>query len=158
LLDAPIKSGRLGKNKRVNGKITQPIQKYVGSADQVYAMITADRSTHIASYPFGKPAALIKAAEEVGLMESMNLRIDRKELAGLTAVQYLLLIIIGRSEHALSRNVLDGYFGESALQFIWDPAYQLSSQNFLNYMSKLDEETYISHSGPSCKTVNNYSV
>jgi transposase len=74
-------------------------------------------------------------------MESMNLRIDRKEMAGLTAAQYLLLIIIGRSEHALSRNVLDGYFGESALQFIWDPAYQLSSQNFLNYMSRLDEET-----------------
>jgi hypothetical protein len=94
-----IKGGKylyIIKNKRINGKITQPIQKYVGTADQVY---------------------------------------------GLTAAQYLLLIIIGRSEHALSRNVLDGYFGESALQFIWVPAYQFSSQKFLNYMSKLDEET-----------------
>jgi transposase len=64
-----------------------------------------------------------------------------KTMKGLTPAEYLLLIIIGRSEHALSRNVLDEYFKESLLKFFWNPKYKLSSQNFLNYMEKLDEET-----------------
>ncbi len=129
------------KNERINGKVVQTIQKSVGSADKVYQLLTSNKPMHIASYSFGKPAAFIKAAEEVGLIESLNKHITRKNMAGLTAAEYLLLTIIGRSEHALSRNVLDDYFKKSSLQFIWSPKHKLSSQNFLNYMEKLDEET-----------------
>jgi transposase len=64
-----------------------------------------------------------------------------KTMKGLTPAEYLLLIIIGRSEHALSRNVLDEYFEESLLKFCWNPKHKLSSQNFLNYMEKLNDET-----------------
>ena len=129
------------KNERVNGKVVQTIQKYVGSADKVYQLIISNKPTRIASYSFGKPAAFIKAAEETGLIESLNKHVNRKKIDGLTPAQYLLLIIIGRSEHALSRNVLDEYFKRSSLQFVWAPKYKLSSQNFLNYMAKLDEDT-----------------
>jgi len=129
------------KNERINGKVVQTMQKSVGSADKVYQLLTSNKPQHIASYSFGKPAAFIKAAEEVGLIESLNKHIPRKNMTGLTPAEYLLLIIIGRSEHALSRNVLDDYFKKSSLQFIWSPKHKLSSQNFLNYMEKLDEET-----------------
>jgi transposase len=129
------------KNEWKNGKVVQAMQKYIGTPDQVYELIKASKPNHVASYPFGKPAALIKAAEEVGLIESINRHVDRKKVDGLTAAQYLLMIIIGRSEHAFSRNVLDDYFKRSALQFFWDPKHKLSSQNFLNYMAKLDEDT-----------------
>lgn len=129
------------KNERINGKVVQTIQKSVGSADKIYQLLTSNKPMHIASYSFGKPAAFIKAAEEVGLIESLNKHINRKNMAGLTPAEYLLLTIIGRSEHALSRNVLDDYFKKSSLQFIWSPKHKLSSQNFLNYMEKLDEET-----------------
>ena len=129
------------KNEWKNGKVVQAMQKYIGTPDQVYELIKAGKPNHVASYPFGKPAALIKAAEEVGLIESINQHVDRKKVDGLTAAQYLLMIIIGRSEHAFSRNVLDDYFKRSALQFFWDPKHKLSSQNFLNYMAKLDEDT-----------------
>ena len=129
------------KNERKNGKVVQTIQKYVGTADQVYELITKNTEKTIASYSFGKPAALLKAAEEVGLIEAMNKHIDRKNIKGFTSAEYLLLAIIGRSEHALSRNVLEEYFRESSLQFIIKPKHKLSSQNFLNYMEKLDEET-----------------
>ncbi|AKB23580.1 Mobile element protein [Methanosarcina sp. MTP4] len=129
------------KNERIDGKVVQTIQKYVGTADQVYDLIMETKETRIASYSFGKPAALLKAAEEVGLIEAMNKHIDRKSIKGLTPAEYLLLIIIGRSEHILSRNVLDEYFKESLLKFFWNPSYKLSSQNFLNYMERLDEET-----------------
>jgi transposase len=129
------------KNERIDGKVVQTIQKYVGTADQVYDLIMESKETRIASYSFGKPAALLKAAEEVGLIEAMNKHVDIKNMKGLTPAEYLLLIIIGRSEHALSRNVLDEYFRECLLKFTWNPKYKLSSQNFLNYMEKLDEET-----------------
>jgi len=129
------------KNERIDGKVVQTIQKYVGTADQVYDLIMESKETRVASYSFGKPAALLKAAEEVGLIEAMNKHVDMKNMKGLTPAEYLLLIIIGRSEHALSRNVLDEYFRESLLKFFWNPKYKLSSQNFLNYMEKLDEET-----------------
>jgi transposase len=129
------------KNERINGKIVQTIQKYVGTADHVYELLTKNTEKTIASYSFGKPAALSKAAEEVGLIEAMNKHIDRKNVKGFTPAEYLLLTIIGRSEHALSRNVLDEYFRGSSLQFFMKPKHKLSSQNFLNYMEKLDEET-----------------
>lgn len=129
------------KNGRIDGKMTQTIQKYVGTADSVYEMLTINKSLKMGSFSFGKPAALIKAAEEVGLIESIDKHFDRKKIDGLTAAQYLLLIIIGRSEHELSRNVLGSYFNNSVLKFIWSPKYNLASQNFLNYMARLDEET-----------------
>ena len=129
------------KNERIDGKVVQTIQKYIGTADKVYDLMMEPKETRIASYSFGKPAALFKAAEDIGLIEAMNKHIDRKSIKGLTPAEYLLLIIIGRSEHILSRNVLDEYFKKSSLQFFWNPCYKLSSQNFLNYMEKLDEET-----------------
>lgn len=129
------------KNERINGKVVQTIQKSIGSADKVYELLTSTKPAHIASYSFGKPAAFLKAAEEVGLIDSLNKHINRKNIDGLTPAEYLLLIIIGRSEHAHSRNVLDEYFNRSSLQFVWNPKHRLSSQNFLNYMRKLDEET-----------------
>ena len=127
------------KNERIDGKVVQTIQKYIGTADQVYDLIVESKDTRIASYSFGKPAALLKAAEEVGLIEAMNKHVDMKNMKGLTPAEYLLLIIIGRSEHALSRNVLDEYFRESLLKFFWNPKYKLSSQNFLNYMENAHE-------------------
>jgi transposase len=129
------------KNERIDGKVVQAVQKYVGNADKVYELIMGAKEIKVASYSFGKPAALLKAAEEVGLIEAMNKHVEMKTMKGLTPAEYLLLIIIGRSEHALSRNVLDEYFKESLLKFFWNPKYKLSSQNFLNYMEKLDEET-----------------
>jgi transposase len=75
------------------------------------------------------------------LIESINKHVGRKKIDGLTPAQYLLMTIIGRSEHVHSRNGLEDYFKRSVLQFFWNPRYKLSSQNFLNYMAKLDEET-----------------
>ncbi len=129
------------KNERINGKVVQTIQKSVGSADKVYELLTKGTSQNIASYSFGKPAAFMKAAEEVGLIESFNEHVDRKDIEGLTPAEYLLLIIIGKAEKGLTRKSLDKYFRKSSLQFVWSPKYKLSSQNFLNYMAKLDENT-----------------
>jgi len=129
------------QNKRINGKMKQVKQICVGTPQKVYDILTKNRELRVASYSFGKPAALLKAAEEVGLTDSLNRRINRKNLEGLTPAQYLLMILIGRAEHTLSRNRLDNYFKKSILSFYWKPKHKLNSQNFLNYMKKLDEDT-----------------
>jgi transposase len=129
------------QNQRINGEVKQVKQICVGTPQKVYDLLTGNRKLKIASYSFGKPAALMKAAQEVGLTDSLNNRINRKNIKGLTPAQYLLTILIGRAEHTLSRNRLDEYFKKSVLSFHWKPKYKLNSQNFLNYMEKLDENT-----------------
>jgi len=52
-----------------------------------------------------------------------------------------MTIIIGGAEHRYSRNRLQEFFKESILKFYWSPKYKLNSQNFLNNMEKLDENT-----------------
>ena len=129
------------QNKRIDGEMKQVKQICVGTPQKVYELLAKKRELRIASYSFGKPAALLKAAEEVGLTDSLNKRINRKNIEGLTPAQYLLTIIIGRAEHTLSRNRLDDYFKNSILSFHWRPKHKLNSQNFLNYMEKLDKDT-----------------
>jgi transposase len=129
------------QNKRIKGEVKQAKQICVGSPQKVYDLLTKKKELKVASYSFGKPAALLKASADVGLTESLNNRINRKNMDGLTPAQYLLTIIIGRAEHVLSRNKLNDYFRDSILSFYWKPQHKLNSQNFLNYMEKLDEDT-----------------
>jgi hypothetical protein len=42
------------KNDRIDEKVVQTIQKYVGTADSLYEMLTTNTSTRIASYSLGK--------------------------------------------------------------------------------------------------------
>ena len=113
------------QNQRINGEVKQTMQICVGTPQKVYNLLTKNRELKIASFSFGKPAALMKAADEVGLTDSLNNRINRKNIEGLTPAQYLLTILIGRAEHTLSRNRLDEYFKESILRFHWKPKYKL---------------------------------
>ena len=113
----------------------------VGTPQKVYDLLHKNRELKIASFAFGKPTVLLKAAEEVGLIQSFNNRINKKNIEGLTPAQYFMTIIFGRAEHRYSRNRLQGFFKESILKFYWSPKYKLNSQNFLNNMEKLDEDT-----------------
>lgn len=140
----PIKGHKylyLIQNKRIDGKVKQVKQICVGTPQKVHDLLTKKRNLNVSSYSFGKPVALLKAAEEVGLTDSLNKRISRKKIEGLTPAQYLLTALIGRAEHTLSRNKLGDYFTNSILSFYWKPKHKLNSQNFLNYMEKLDENT-----------------
>ena len=64
------------QNKRVDGKVKQVKQICVGTPQKVYDIIAKNMDLKVASFSFGKPAALLKAAEEVGLMDSINNRVN----------------------------------------------------------------------------------
>jgi len=129
------------KNQRVDGKIKQVVQTCVGSADKVYQLMTSQGKTKIASFSFGKAAALLHAAEKVGFLEAVDRHINRRQQEGLTVGQYLFMLIVGRSEDALSRRQIADWFSRSSLRFLWFPVHSLSSQNCLNYMKRLSDDT-----------------
>ena len=128
------------KNQRVDGKIKQVVQTCVGSADKVYQLMTSPGKTKIASFSFGKAAALLHAAEKVGFLDAVDRHINRRQQEGLTVGQYLFLLIVGRSEDALSRRQIEEWFSGSSLRFLWFPVHSLSSQNCLNYMKRLSDD------------------
>ena len=128
------------ENQRVDGKVKQVRQVCVGNADKVQALLEGPKDLKVASFSFGKPAALLLAAQELGLMESLDARLGRKQMRGLRPSEYLMLALIGRAERAQSRSALAAYFQRSALQFVLEPEHSLQAQNFLNYMERLDEE------------------
>ena len=128
------------ENQRVDGKVKQVRQVCVGSADKVQALLEGPKDLKVASFSFGKPAALLLAAQELGVLDSLDEGIGRKDMKGLKASEYLLTALIGRADGAYSRSALASYFKGSLLQFVFEPKYSLQAQNFLNYMERLDEE------------------
>ena len=132
------------KNQRVDGKIKQVLQMYVGSADKIYELMTSSSGkTKVASFSFGKGAALLHAARDVGFLDAVDKHITRRQQEGLTVGQYLFLLIAGRSEGALSRRQIEDWFPSSSLCFLWHPVHSLSSQNCLNYMRRLSDDGVI---------------
>ena len=128
------------ENQRVEGVVKQVRQICVGNADKVESLLQGPQDLKVTSFSFGKPAALLLAAQELGVLDSLDERIGRKDMKGLKASEYLMTALIGRADGASSRSALAGYFQRSALQFLFEPEHSLQAQNFLNYMERLDEE------------------
>jgi len=127
------------KNQWVNGAMKQTIQKCIGNADHVYKLASCKDHAKILSFSFGKTAAILHASERLGFLESVNRHIKRRDQDGLSVGEYLLLLIIGRTEGARSRRKMESWFHNSALRFLLTPKHSLSAQNCLNYMNRLTD-------------------
>jgi len=128
------------ENKRVDGKVKQTKQICVGNADKIHKMHEGQLDVKIKTYPFGKVAALMHAAEKLDLINVIDTVVDKKEVKGLSVGEYIFTLIAARAEGVPSRRKVEGWFNKSTMQFILNPHYQLSSQNFLNQMQRLDEQ------------------
>ena len=60
---------------------------YVGTAESLHARLTRSGKVRLKTYPFGKTAALLRAAQETGLLASLDGRIPRRQQAGLSVAQ-----------------------------------------------------------------------
>jgi transposase len=67
--------------------------------------------------------------------------VTKKEIEGLSVGEYMLLIILGRTNGPLSKQATAEWFNESFLKFQWKFPHKLNSQNFLNNMDFLTEQT-----------------
>ena len=128
------------QNAWIDGKVKQVQQICVGSPDKIYQMMIGTQPISIKSFSFGKGAALKHAAERLGLIKAIDDQIEKKNISGLTVGEYMLLLIMGRSEGIKSRKGIEEWFRKSVLYFILNPEYQLSCQNFLNQMKSFDNQ------------------
>ena len=112
-------------------------QLYLGTAETLHARLTRKGRTRLKTYSFGKAAALLRAAEETGLLRALEQRVPRRDQKGLSATQYLFLLLMGRAEKPLSREGMEAWFPSSALPLLWHTRAHPSSRTLLRYLQRL---------------------
>ena len=109
------------QNAWVNGRSKQVKQICVGSPDKVHELLTGKESIKVTSFSFGKIAALLHAANSLGLIEAIDDHVDKKHIPGLSVGEYIFILISGRADGVLSRRGIKKWFNNSMLQFIFKP-------------------------------------
>ena len=112
-------------------------QMYVGTAESLHARLSREGKARLKTYPFGKTAALLRAAQETGLLASLDARISRRHQSGMSVAQYLFLQVLGRAEKPLSREKMADWFPSSALPLIWNTRAHPSPKTLLRYLHRL---------------------
>jgi transposase len=108
---------------------------------EVFESSEKNTSVKVSSFEYGKTAAIMKICKELEFCECINQNVTKKEIEGLTVGEYMLLIILGRTNGPLSKKATAEWFNESFLKFLWKFPYQFNSQNILRNMDFLTEET-----------------
>lgn len=112
-------------------------QVYVGTAASLHARLSRTGKARLKSYPFGQAAALLRAAQETGLLASLDRRIPRRHQEGLSVAQYLFLQILGRAERPLSREKMAEWFPSSSLPLLWSTHARPAPKTLLRYLQRL---------------------
>ena len=88
-------------------------QKYLGSAEKILKVFERSGqspSVMVSSFEYGKTAAFLKVSEELNFVESVNRNTSKKKIEGLSVGEYMLLIILGRSNGPLSKEATARWF------------------------------------------------
>jgi hypothetical protein len=101
-------------------------QIYLGTADSVFRRLNRP-SPPLKSFPFGLSAALLKAAEETGLLASLERRLSPEAMAA--AAQLITLQILGRAEKPLSREGMDRWYPTSGLPLLFPAPRSTNGDN-----------------------------
>jgi len=134
----------LRETKRIEGKSKVIWQKYLGTIKKIKEKFEEDEklpSVRISSFEYGKTTALLKISKELEFIESVNQNIPKKNIGGLSVGEYMLLIILGRTNGPLSKHATAKWFDESFLEYLWKFPHQLNSQNILNNMDFITEQS-----------------
>ena len=119
-------------------------QKYLGNVEKILKVFNQygqAPSVRVSSFEYGKTAAFLKINDELGFVESVNRNTSKKKIEGLSVGEYMLLIILGRSNGPLSKEATVRWFDESFLNYLWKFPHKLNSQNFLNNMDFITEKS-----------------
>ena len=112
-------------------------QLYVGTAESLHRRLTRPGPLQLRSYPFGKMAALLQAAQDTGLLAALERHLPRRQQEGLSVGQYLLLQILGRIERPMSREQMAQWLPASALPLLWAQRGAPSGETLRRYLRRL---------------------
>ena len=94
---------------------------YLGKPEQLYERLTQplQRMT-LSTHTFGAPAALLHAADELGLEGILAEEVGLDERADMTAAQRMLLILCARYDRAASKlETVTTWYDDSCLPVLW---------------------------------------
>jgi transposase len=130
------------KTERVNGKPKVVWSLPLGTAEDIVKVYQKRYLTALKfqTFDFGKVAALYSIANELDFFNIIDTIIGKKDIGGLTASQYLFLIIAGRAHGPISKIETGRWFHQTFLEINWTPEHSLSCQNFLNHMDYLTDD------------------
>jgi len=129
--------------KRVNGKLIDEWQVYLGSAKSILEKIQGGGPKHvnIKSFEFGKVATILAIDEELQFSTIINDIVDKKDVKGLSVGEYLLVSVFGRWCGPLSKRATAKMFKQSFLNFYYNIPHKMNAQNIFNnlaYLTKND--------------------
>lgn len=130
------------KSARINGKPRHGWQVYLGSAEKIMKIVKESGNmphAKLKSFEYGKIAALLDINQDLGFVDIVDKYARKKRIHGLTAGEYMLLIIMGRCDKPTSKNGMAKWFTNSCMGLLWKFSHKLSCQNFLNHMKRLDK-------------------
>ncbi len=128
------------ESRRVNGKPRPIILEYLGTAEQLLNRLTQGIPRKVKSYRHGAVAVLLRIAEELQIVESINQHIKSQQWRDhFTVGGSLLLAAIGRACHPTSkRNWYPGWARQTSLSYLIKMSIsKLDSQHFWDQMDRL---------------------
>ena len=131
------------RTDRVDGEPRVTQQVYLGSADRIRDIVQAYKAlprTPLKSYSFGMAAAILSAADDLGLLEAVEEAAGKERHHRLSMGQYLMLMVAGRCGRPMSKLRISEEFDSSYLRLLWNVKGSVSCQNILDHMDRLDEE------------------
>jgi transposase len=135
------------ESRRVNGKPRTVILEYLGTADTLLERLQQGRRITLKSYTHGDCAALLSAAIDLGIVNTINKYVptspagNRPKRDGLTIGASLLLAAIGRACRPTSKLGWYDWCKKSSLEYSLSSSFKkLDSQHFWDQMHALPVE------------------
>ena len=129
--------------KRVNGKLIDEWQVYLGSAKSILEKIQGGGPKHvnIKSFEFGKVATILAIDEELQFSKTINDIVVKKDMKGLSVGEYVLVSVFGRWCGPLSKRATAKMFKQSFLDFYYSIPHKMNAQNIFNNLAYLTKNT-----------------
>lgn len=125
---------------RVNGRPTAVRQLYLGTAERIASIVeAADRPPKeltLRSFPFGRPAAILRADRDLGFSETVDRLLPRKEGSKASLGEALLMQVAGRDLRYFSRRSIARHHKGSVLSLLF-PTADFSDDALLTHLDAL---------------------
>jgi transposase len=124
------------KNKWTKNGPRRAEEIYLGSADKIVeAMTKLPTEIVIETYDFGKEAAFLSIADELNFQHIIDQCISKKN--GFSAMELMLLVPLGRSNHKLSKVKTVDWYSKSYLPFYFDLPQKISEDTLYHILDYL---------------------
>jgi len=111
-------------------------QIYLGSADMILKAMKGGGTVSLKTYRFGRIAAILSAAEDLGLRCIVERTIDKRKGYGFE--ELMLLVPTGKFEHRTSKLDIVDWYSRSYLVHYFDLPNKISEETIYRMMDKTD--------------------